>query len=41
MLDHLETPLEIRAVQAMADLWTLNARFDHLPRALQDVLPAC
>jgi hypothetical protein len=40
MLDQLETQLKIRTAQAMADLWTLNARFDHLPRTLRDVLPA-
>lgn len=39
MLDHVDTQLEIRTAQAMADLWALHARFDHLPRALREVLP--
>lgn len=39
MLDHVDTQLEIRTAQAMADLWALHARFDHLPQALREALP--
>lgn len=39
MPEYLNRQLEIPTAQAMADLWVLHARFDHLPRAFRESLP--